>query len=129
MKKSLLYFSFLITFFATKAQSPEDILKYSYFPQQGTARNMAVGSAMASLGGDLNALFVNPAGLAMYKTKEWVVSSGYNLNKNKANFRGTANEVDKNGYSVGTLGLVIGYNDKKSKWNNQAFSIGFAQVS
>ena len=129
MKKFLLYFSFLTLFFASKAQSPEDILKYSYFPQQGTARNMAVGSAMASLGGDLNALFVNPAGLAMYKTKEWVVSSGYNLNKNKANFRGTANEVDKNGYSVGTLGLVIGYYDKKSKWNNQAFSIGFAQTA
>ncbi len=129
MKKFLLYFISIARYFTINAQSPEDILKYSYFPQQGTARNMAVGSAMGSLGGDLNALFVNPAGLAMYKTKEWVVSSGFNLNKNKANYRSTDNEIDKNGYNLGTLGLVIGYNDKHSKWSNQAFSIGLSQTA
>lgn len=129
MKKSLFYFSFIICSFVAKSQAPEDILKYSYFPQQGTARNMAVGSAMASLGGDLNALFVNPAGLAMYKTKEWVVSSGFNLNKNKANYRGTDNEIINNGYNLGSFGLIIGYNDKHSKWSNQAFSIGLMQTA
>ena len=45
------------------AQAPEDALRYSFYPQGGTARNMAIGGAMGSLGGDINATFVNPAGL------------------------------------------------------------------
>jgi len=35
---------------ASFAQSPEDILRYSYFQQQGTARSIAIGGAMGSLG-------------------------------------------------------------------------------
>lgn len=129
MKKYLLSSLVLLCSSYSFSQSPEDVLRYSYFPQQGTARNLSVGGAMGSLGGDLNALFVNPAGLAMYKTKEWVISPGLMLNKNKVNYRGTNNMNDRNGFTLGTSGLVIGYNEGKSKWANQAFSIGFTQTA
>lgn len=32
------------------AQVPEDVLRYSFYPQNGTARNLAIGGAMGSLG-------------------------------------------------------------------------------
>ena len=51
------------------AQIPEDAKRYSFYPQGGTARNIAIGGAMGSLGGDINATFVNPAGLGLFKTK------------------------------------------------------------
>jgi hypothetical protein len=129
MKKYLLSAFASICGLASIAQAPEDVLRYSYIPQHGTARNMAIGGAMGSLGGDLNALFVNPAGLAMYKTSELVLSPGFMFNNNKANFRGTANNAKKSGFDIGTSGIVTGFNTVGSKWTNQAFSFGINQTA
>ncbi len=84
MKKILLTIVVIICFFTSFSQSPEDVLRYSYHPQQGTARNMSIGGAMGSLGGDLNALYVNPAGLGLFKTNEFVVSPGLVFNNNNS---------------------------------------------
>jgi hypothetical protein len=51
-----------------QAQEPDDALRYAWTQPNGTARQQAIGGAMGSLGGDLSALFVNPAGLGFYKT-------------------------------------------------------------
>lgn len=59
------------------AQVPEDAIRYSFYPQNGTARNLAIGGAMGSLGGDINATFTNPAGLGFYKTGEFVITPGF----------------------------------------------------
>jgi len=127
MKKLLLSFAAMMCFFASICQLPEDVLRYSYFPQHGTARNLAIGGAMGSLGGDLNALYVNPAGLGLYKTRELVLSPGIMLNYNKADFRGTNTKSNKSGFDLGTSGVVIGFNSAYSKWTNQAFSFGISQ--
>ena len=71
MKKILLFPALLLSTYLF-AQIPEDALRFSFFPQNGTARNMAIGGAMGSLGGDITANFVNPAGLGNYKTGELV---------------------------------------------------------
>lgn len=129
MKKFLLSAGAILSFFVSMAQLPEDVLRYSYYPQRGTARNMAIGGAMGSLGGDINALYVNPAGLALYKTRELVLSPGFIFNKNKADFRGTDTKSSKSGFDLGTSGIVIGYNTPNSKWTNQAFSFGISQTA
>ncbi len=127
MKKFLLFTSALISLSTVFSQSPEDVLRYSYSPQQGTARNLAVGGAMGSLGGDINALYVNPAGLGLYKTGEFVFSPGLIFNKNKLNFRGSDTSSKKSGFNIGTTGIVIGFNNRGSKWTSQAFSIAISQ--
>jgi len=129
MKKLLVFAGAAMCFSAAISQTPEDVLRYSYFPQHGTARNMAIGGAMGSLGGDLNALYVNPAGLGLYKTREIVLSPGFNFNNNKANFRGTNSNSNKSNFDLGTSGMVIGFNSKYSKWTNQAFSFGISQTA
>ena len=50
-------------------KQPEDALRYSFYPQNGSARNLAIGGAMGSLGGDITATYVNPAGLGFYKNR------------------------------------------------------------
>jgi hypothetical protein len=127
--KKLLLAQFTFIALAAAAQAPEDILRYSYFPQHGSARNMAIGGAMGSLGGDINALFVNPAGLGLYKTREIVLSPGIAFNNNKADFRGTNNAAKKSAFDLGTSGIVIGFNNRYSKWTSQAFSIGVNQTA
>ena len=107
MKKYLLL---PVLFISTiiQAQVPEDALRYSFYPQNGTARNLAIGGAMGSLGGDINATFVNPAGLGFYKTREFVLTGGYLLNNNKAQYRETDSKTNKNGFGFGTSGFVFG---------------------
>src|SRR5215210_300244 len=129
MKKTVLTLAALITAFAAISQAPEDVLRYSYFPQHGSARNMAIGGAMGSLGGDINALYVNPAGLGLYKTRELILSPGFVFNSNKADFRGTDTKSNKSGFDIGTSGFVIGFNTPGSKWTNQAFSLGINQTA
>ncbi|HKG67337.1 MAG TPA: hypothetical protein VKA92_00600, partial [Segetibacter sp.] len=129
MKKFLLSCSSFMCVIAAMSQLPEDVLKYSYFPQHGSARNLAIGGAMGSLGGDINALYVNPAGLGLYKTRELILSPGFMFNNNKADFRGTDTKSNKSGSDMGTSGFVIGFNTPGSKWTNQAFSLGINQTA
>ena len=86
MKRYLLLPALLISTILV-AQIPEDVLRQSFFPQNGTARSLAIGGAMGSLGGDINAIFVNPAGLGNYKTGEFVFTPGFLMNSNKTDFR------------------------------------------
>ncbi len=130
MKKT--FASILFCFFlygAAYAQAPDDILKYSYFPQHGSARNIAIGGAMGSLGGDISAMYVNPAGLGLYKTKEVVISPGFQLNNNKADFRGTSLSSSKNGFDLGLTGVVIGTQGRYSRNHSEAFGIAINQTA
>lgn len=111
------------------AQVPEDAIRYSFYPQNGTARNMAIGGAMGSLGGDINALFVNPAGLGFYKTNEFVITPGFLLNNNKASFRNTNLKNAKNSASFGTTGWVFGSTNYNNPKNSSAFSIAITQTA
>lgn len=111
------------------AQVPEDALRYSFYPQNGTARNLAIGGAMGSLGGDLNATFVNPAGLGFYKTSEFVLSPGFNLNNNKSSFRQTDSKTNKNSFAFGPSGWVFGFSNQKNSANSSAFSLAITQTA
>ncbi|MDE3235926.1 MAG: outer membrane protein transport protein [Bacteroidota bacterium] len=123
MKKILLLLSSLISIHAF-AQLPEDALRSAWFTQNGSARSIAVGGVMASLGGDISAAHVNPAGLGLYKTREVVISPGLFLNNNKLNYRGTDSANHANNMAYGTSGIVLGTpaRYKDSKWTSSAFS-------
>jgi long-subunit fatty acid transport protein len=133
MKK---YFGFLLSGLAifaqtAIAQTPEEALRVSWFTPNGTARNMAIGGVMGSLGGDITANHVNPAGIGLYKTRELVLSPGFLLNNNKFNYRGTDSSTNKSGLALGTSGLVLGGMNRSgySKWTSSAFAISVNQLA
>ena len=128
MKKYLLLIFLFITTLSY-AQVPEDAIRYSFYPQSGTARNMAIGSAMGSLGGDINATFVNPAGLGFYKTNEFVLTPGFLINNNKARFRDTDSKNNKNSFGFGTSGLVLGFSNINKPQKSNALSIAVTQTA
>ncbi|MEP6676852.1 MAG: hypothetical protein ABJA78_16950, partial [Ferruginibacter sp.] len=130
-KKYLLLAGFILTLSITViSQTPEDALRYSFYSQNGTARNLAIGAANGSLGGDLNSVFVNPAGLGFYKTGEFVFTPAYIFNSNKFSFRGTNSANKKEGFNLGTTGFVFGSptGGRNSK-SSMAFSIAFTQTA
>jgi hypothetical protein len=127
MKKYLLSI-ILLTGTHLFAQIPEDILKYSFFPQNGSARNLAIGGAMGSLGGDITATYVNPAGLGNFRTGEFVFTPSWFMNNNSADFRDTRFKNKKNNFGMGPIGLVFGAGNPYDLKSSQAFSIAVTQT-
>ncbi|MFC4261881.1 hypothetical protein ACFOWM_03245 [Ferruginibacter yonginensis] len=109
------------------AQIPEDAIRYSWFPQNGTARTLAIGGTMASLGGDVSANFVNPAGIGFYKTNELVISPAFSLNNIKTDYRSNKTTEKNNHFNLGTSGAVFAFTNSYNTEKSGAFSIGFTQ--
>ena len=111
------------------AQVPEDAIRLSWYPQNGSARSLAIGGAMGSLGGDISATYVNPAGLGFYKTREIVFTPGILFNNLKANYRDNSTTSKKNNFAFGPFGVVVGSPDKFNKRNSHAYSIAITQTA
>jgi hypothetical protein len=130
MKKAILPILILLSITAA-AQTPEDALRTAWFNPAGTARYMATGGVMGSLGGDITANHVNPAGLGLFKTNEVVLSPGFGFNSNKFNYRGTDTSNSKTNLNYGTSGVIFGTVNKNetSKWVSSAFAISVTQLA
>jgi len=125
------YFLFIFILpLAVSAQFPGDALRYGYPTMMGTARNQAIGGAMASLGGDITAAHINPAGIGLYKNAEFVLSPGFLFNSNKFNYLGNNTNASRSGFGLGTSGFVSGKNNQSyRKASSSAFSISINQTA
>jgi hypothetical protein len=116
MKKKLYTSILLLIAHQLYAQVPEEALRLSWLSPSGTARNLSTGGAMASLGGDGTANIINPAGLAFYKTSDFLISPGLQLGEFKNDFRGNnRNYSPDSRFQLGTSGLILGGFGYKAK--------------
>ncbi len=125
MKKLFFIFTMILPCCAVFAQEPADALRYSWIQSSGTARQQAVGGAMTSLGGDISATYVNPAGLAFYKTGDIVITPGFNLLNNNSTYYSRSEKDRKNALSFGTTGIVLGTGTNEKK-NSKGIAIALA---
>lgn len=128
MQKHILFLLSLFTGGVVAAQSPEDALRYSWNVQSGTARIQAVGGAMGSLGGDITATFVNPAGLGFYRTGDIVFTPHYSFGKTKASYLGRREDSTANKFAIGTSGIIFGGSDGRSR-RSTAVSLAVNQTA
>ncbi|WP_121354739.1 aromatic hydrocarbon degradation protein [Flavisolibacter nicotianae] len=128
MKKYLLLLSSPLLYQSLFAQTPEDALRYSWNVQSGSARIQAVGGAMGSLGGDITATFVNPAGLGFYRTGDVVLSPTFGFGKAKSTYLGRREDSSANKFAFGTTGFVFGGSDGR-KQHSTAISIAINQMA
>ena len=112
-----------------QAQSPEDGLRLSWFAPYGTPRSNALGGAMGSLGGDLSAAHINPAGLGFYKSGELVITSKYLNTETDYKYRGTNSSTSNTLSTLGNLGIVLADGKKNRGYSSTAFAISFTQIA
>jgi len=105
------------------AQEPADALRYSWYTSNGTARQQSVGGAGGSLGGDISATFINPAGLGFYKTGDFVLTPAFRIYNNKATYFGRTEKDKSTTFAFGTSGVVFGNSDRKNKSSAIALAI------
>ncbi|HVY76621.1 MAG TPA: hypothetical protein VG890_17450 [Puia sp.] len=128
MMKRFLLLCPLFCSFLLRAQLPEDALRLSYTNPSGTAREQAIGGAMGSLGGDITANFVNPAGLGFYKTSELLITPAFGLSKTKSDYL-SDNQTGPglNHFIMGTSGVVFGKANAPDK--SSALSIAVTRTA
>src|SRR2546423_1609467 len=130
MGKIFLILLLINSAFVLKAQLPDDALRNAWFIPGGTARNIATGGAIGSLGGDITANNVNPAGIGLFKTREIIITPGIMMNNNRFNYRGNDSKTSKTAFAYGASGLIIGTPKPKGyTWTSTAFSISVNQLA
>jgi hypothetical protein len=130
MKKALFIVAGFALYISSLAQEPADALKFSWYTPGGSARMKAVGGAMGSLGGDITATFVNPAGLAFYRTGDFVFSPRYQFQKTKASYLNRTESDQSSKFNWGTTGFVVGGGSgRNSNVRNVTFSIAMNRTA
>ena len=128
MKKYIL-FIFILSSARSFAQVPEDAIRYSWFPQNASARISGAGGVIGSVGGDITAGFVNPAGIGFYRVSEAVVNPGFIFNNNKGSYRGTDAKAKSNAFSIGPTGVIWAAPTGNTKTKSSALAIAFSQTA
>ncbi|MCO5241731.1 MAG: outer membrane protein transport protein [Chitinophagaceae bacterium] len=131
MRKALFTAGCIVSMNFLFAQEPLDAVRYSWLSPQGTARAQALGGAVSALGGDITALYTNPAGIGIYKTSELVLTPGITFNNVKSTYRGTAGTDDKTSFNYGPLGVVWGIPSYKanSKWKGMSVGLAISKTA
>lgn len=130
MKSRIVLFGLVLLSTDLFSQEPTDALRYSWLTPSGTARSQATGGAMVSLGGDFTATFVNPAGIALYKTHELVLTPGFTFETNKGSYLGTTEKAKKSNFNYGATGVIFATpGSRNGSWRNFSFSFGLNRVA
>ncbi|MCF6358806.1 MAG: hypothetical protein L3J54_13470 [Draconibacterium sp.] len=143
MKRYIILFAItLFVPFLMQAQDFEDALRYSQFQVQGTARSGAMGNAFGALGGDFTSVSINPAGLGIYRSGEFVITPKSSFTKIESSYWGSNVEDTNHKFTLNNLSYVssmslagrnevglisvnigIGYNRLK-EFNSNAYVVG-----
>ena len=116
----------------SQAQSATDVLRFSYLEVGGTARTVGVGGAIGALGGDYSSLSTNPAGLAIYRRSEFVITPSLLNTKVDSKLKGTGNESileTKNNFNLNNIGIILTANPRNVKWKTFNLGIGLNRLA
>lgn len=101
---------------ATSSFAQNDFTAYtlSYQMPEGTARSVSMGNAFTALGGDLGAIWINPASSAVFKYHEVSITPSFSTTKTTSNFGGYNTKESKTTFGISNGGAVFtiptGYN-------------------
>ena len=129
--KAFLLLIIITTTFNSRAQNEEDALRYARQEISGTARFTGMSGAFSSLGGDLSAIGLNPAGLTTFTTNRFTGTlSFYNIDNSAKYFNNIPSSseyssFDDNIINLDQLGVVWVYKSSTSDWNKLAFSLNY----
>lgn len=131
--KQVILFSLYAIFISTAfAQTDVDALRYSTPSVVGSARNIAVGNTMGTIGADASALSTNPAAIGKFSSTEFSVSPAISINRSNSMYLGNTTKDSKVKFQLANASIVIASkysNSSAKKWNGLKFGIGINQIA
>lgn len=91
----------------SSAQNHEDILRYSNRGVFGSARTMGMAGSFGAIGADLGAASVNPAGLGMFRSNQFLMSASITSNLTDARFAGVDMTDSRTHFNVPNIGVAF----------------------
>lgn len=108
------------------AQDYEDLLRFSQTYQTGNARYSAMSGAFGSLGANISAMSVNPAGSALVRGSMFEFSPEFSLTKTENHYLGNYDRAFTGALKIPNIGFVAGKNVKESDLFITGVSFGFS---
>lgn len=131
MKKIFLFFITLFFINSMSAQTLADAARFSVFDVNSTARSVGVGGGLGALGGDFSTLSVNPAGLALYRGREFTFTPSLVFINSDAQLeggQGTQSDTKVN-FNLSNIGLVFHKRPTSTKWTTANFGFGLNRLA
>ncbi|NQX80488.1 MAG: hypothetical protein HRT66_00635 [Flavobacteriaceae bacterium] len=94
----------------------------------GTARYSAMGGAFGSLGGDISALKVNPAGASVFLDSELSFSYDSSTYSNETNYYGNTENTDAYYDKINQFGFVLAFGNDYGSWTNTSFALSIETI-
>ena len=112
------------------AQGVDDAFINAQTYYEGTGRSMAMGNATGALGGDITAICINPAGMGLYRSKEFTFTTGLQHTLIQSSYYGDKTNDGRMRMTIPNIGLVF-----SSQFSNYGplryvqFGIGFTRTN
>jgi len=88
------------------SQGEMDALRYSQNELRGTARAVGMGGAFGALGGDITGIAINPAGIGVYTSSEFVTTLNFSNKGIETNLNAGKQKENKFAFSFDNLAFV-----------------------
>lgn len=133
LKQVTLLCLLLIFVSLSDAQTDIDALRYSTPSVLGSARNIAVGNTMGTIGAEISSLGTNPAGIAKFSSTEFTLSPAISISKSTSDFLNNTSKDSRVKFQLTNAGIVVvrrqstGTSD--SKWNGLKFGFNVNRLA
>lgn len=120
---------------SAKAQNIIDGGQFAATSSYATARSLGFGNALGSVGGDFASLSVNPAGIGVYRTSEFMITPGLRFTGSKSSYSDGGTMSDNGAhFGFNNIGMVFtdsreGRDYKRSNWKSVSFGMGINRTA
>jgi hypothetical protein len=120
----------LLSSLSAFAQNAGDTERYANLLTGGTARSIGVGGALGALGGDFSTLSYNPAGLAMYRSDEFMFTPSIKFSNSTTSLPGGSGYGDsKSNFGFDNIGVVFNSTPRGGNWKAVNVGIGMNRLA
>lgn len=131
--RNIFGFIFIALTIQVHAQTAADALRYSFLEVGGTARTVGIGGGIGALGADYSVLSTNPAGLATFRTNEFVFTpSVFNAKTSsllETDANNLANVETSTKFNMNNIGMILNNRPRRGKWTTFNVGIGFNRLA
>lgn len=107
MKRYSIIVLMILIAFSARSQFAEDALRTSQIYYQGTARSMAIGGAIGSIGADFSSASINPAGMGLYRVGAFSITPEVASTNVSALYNGTISDDTRTIFNLSNFGYVV----------------------